>query len=153
MPNLILGVVTMYCICAWCTQIFWFMQIMFMSVAKYISLFWHKSGLYKAYKKLTNYNSSCSHSCWSSFLFNGCNFRLLPPRRKVLRLSGGLHEPGDISYEMVLCLIATWIIVYFCMWKGVKSTGKVKYFLALQFMILSVTVHVTVWVYGVQINI
>ncbi|XP_035761405.1 sodium- and chloride-dependent creatine transporter 1 [Neolamprologus brichardi] len=51
--------------------------------------------------------------------------------RKVLRLSGGLHEPGGISYEMVLCLIATWIIVYFCMWKGVKSTGKVVYFTAL----------------------
>ncbi|KAM9786121.1 sodium- and chloride-dependent creatine transporter 1 [Neosynchiropus ocellatus] len=51
--------------------------------------------------------------------------------RKVLRLSGGLHEPGDISYEMVLCLIGTWVIVYFCMWKGVKSTGKVVYFTAL----------------------
>ncbi|XP_054628891.1 sodium- and chloride-dependent creatine transporter 1-like isoform X1 [Dunckerocampus dactyliophorus] len=51
--------------------------------------------------------------------------------RKVLRLSGGLHEPGNISYEMVLCLLATWIIVYFCMWKGVKSTGKVVYFTAL----------------------
>lgn len=57
----------------------------------------------------------------------------LPLRRKVLRLSGGLHEPGDISYEMVLCLIAVWIIVYFCMWKGVKSTGKVMCFLAVQF--------------------
>uniref|UniRef100_A0A674MMI9 Transporter n=1 Tax=Takifugu rubripes TaxID=31033 RepID=A0A674MMI9_TAKRU len=53
------------------------------------------------------------------------------PRRKVLRLSGGLHELGNISYELVLCLIATWIIVYFCMWKGVKSTGKVVYFTAL----------------------
>uniref|UniRef100_A0A674MMH0 Transporter n=1 Tax=Takifugu rubripes TaxID=31033 RepID=A0A674MMH0_TAKRU len=51
--------------------------------------------------------------------------------RKVLRLSGGLHELGNISYELVLCLIATWIIVYFCMWKGVKSTGKVVYFTAL----------------------
>lgn len=44
----------------------------------------------------------------------------------MLRLSGGLDEPGDISYEMVLCLIVTWIIVYFCIWKGVKSTGKVS---------------------------
>ncbi|XP_072305914.1 sodium- and chloride-dependent creatine transporter 1 [Eucyclogobius newberryi] len=51
--------------------------------------------------------------------------------RKVLRISGGLDEPGAISYEMVLCLIVTWIIVYFCMWKGVKSTGKVVYFTAL----------------------
>uniref|UniRef100_A0A3Q4BE31 Transporter n=1 Tax=Mola mola TaxID=94237 RepID=A0A3Q4BE31_MOLML len=50
---------------------------------------------------------------------------------KVLRLSGGLHEPGNISYEMVLCLLATWVIVYFCIWKGVKSTGKVVYFTAL----------------------
>ncbi|XP_056130731.1 sodium- and chloride-dependent creatine transporter 1 [Lampris incognitus] len=51
--------------------------------------------------------------------------------RKVLRLSGGLDEPGDISYQMVLCLIVTWVIVYFCIWKGVKSTGKVVYFTAL----------------------
>uniref|UniRef100_A0A8C5GN19 Transporter n=1 Tax=Gouania willdenowi TaxID=441366 RepID=A0A8C5GN19_GOUWI len=51
--------------------------------------------------------------------------------RKVLRLSGGLDEPGLISYEIVLCLIATWVLVYFCMWKGVKSTGKVVYFTAL----------------------
>lgn len=50
----------------------------------------------------------------------------------MLRLSGGLHEPGDISYEMVLCLMATWVIVYFCMWKGVKSTGKVKHSVAAQ---------------------
>uniref|UniRef100_A0A8C8DSM4 Transporter n=1 Tax=Oryzias sinensis TaxID=183150 RepID=A0A8C8DSM4_9TELE len=51
--------------------------------------------------------------------------------RKVLRLSGGLHEPGVISYELVLCLVVTWVMVYFCMWKGVKSTGKVVYFTAL----------------------
>uniref|UniRef100_A0A674DLF0 Transporter n=1 Tax=Salmo trutta TaxID=8032 RepID=A0A674DLF0_SALTR len=51
--------------------------------------------------------------------------------RKVLRLSGGLDEPGDISTHMVLCLIATWVIVYFCIWKGVKGTGKVVYFTAL----------------------
>ncbi|KAI1892894.1 hypothetical protein AGOR_G00138220 [Albula goreensis] len=51
--------------------------------------------------------------------------------RKVLRLSGGLDEPGEISGYMVMCLVATWIIVYFCIWKGVKSTGKVVYFTAL----------------------
>uniref|UniRef100_A0A6Q2XL13 Transporter n=1 Tax=Esox lucius TaxID=8010 RepID=A0A6Q2XL13_ESOLU len=51
--------------------------------------------------------------------------------RKVLRLSGGLDEAGDISSHMVLCLIATWVIVYFCIWKGVKGTGKVVYFTAL----------------------
>uniref|UniRef100_A0AAR2JNX6 Transporter n=1 Tax=Pygocentrus nattereri TaxID=42514 RepID=A0AAR2JNX6_PYGNA len=51
--------------------------------------------------------------------------------RKVLRLSGGLDEVGDINSHMVLCLLATWVIVYFCIWKGVKFTGKVVYFTAL----------------------
>ncbi|XP_067303024.1 sodium- and chloride-dependent creatine transporter 1 isoform X2 [Pseudorasbora parva] len=50
--------------------------------------------------------------------------------RKVLRLSGGLDEMGDISGYLVLCLFATWVIVYFCIWKGVKSAGKVVYFTA-----------------------
>ncbi|MBN3300695.1 SC6A8 protein, partial [Amia calva] len=50
---------------------------------------------------------------------------------KVLRLSGGLEEPGRVNGEMTLCLLATWVIVYFCIWKGVKSTGKVVYFTAL----------------------
>ncbi|XP_077369634.1 sodium- and chloride-dependent creatine transporter 1-like isoform X1 [Festucalex cinctus] len=49
---------------------------------------------------------------------------------KVLHLSSGLHEPGTINYEVVLCLLATWVLVYFCIWKGVKSTGKVVYFTA-----------------------
>lgn len=46
-------------------------------------------------------------------------------RNKVLRLSGGLSEPGEMNWQMILCLLTTWIVVYFCIWKGVKSTGKV----------------------------
>ncbi|XP_061603794.1 sodium- and chloride-dependent creatine transporter 1-like isoform X3 [Phyllopteryx taeniolatus] len=51
--------------------------------------------------------------------------------QKVLHLSGGLDEIGKINWEVALCLVATWVIVYFCVWKGVKSTGKVVYFTAL----------------------
>ncbi|XP_061668127.1 sodium- and chloride-dependent creatine transporter 1-like isoform X1 [Syngnathoides biaculeatus] len=51
--------------------------------------------------------------------------------QKVLHLSGGLDEIGDINWHVALCLVATWVIVYFCIWKGVKSTGKVVYFTAL----------------------
>lgn len=43
----------------------------------------------------------------------------------MLRLSGDLSEPGEMNWQMILCLVTTWIIVYFCIWKGVKSTGKV----------------------------
>ncbi|KAK7128519.1 hypothetical protein R3I94_016934 [Phoxinus phoxinus] len=50
--------------------------------------------------------------------------------RKVLRLSGGLDEVGNISGYLVLCLLATWVIVYFCIWKGIKSAGKIVYFTA-----------------------
>uniref|UniRef100_A0A8C1UNV1 Transporter n=1 Tax=Cyprinus carpio TaxID=7962 RepID=A0A8C1UNV1_CYPCA len=51
-------------------------------------------------------------------------------RNRVLSLSGGIEEMGKINWEILLCLIAMWIICYFCIWKGVKSTGKVVYFTA-----------------------
>ncbi|XP_071352338.1 sodium- and chloride-dependent GABA transporter 2-like isoform X1 [Trachinotus anak] len=47
--------------------------------------------------------------------------------RRVLSISGGIEEIGSIRWEVLLCLIAMWIICYFCIWKGVKSTGKVVY--------------------------
>ncbi|XP_041952608.1 sodium- and chloride-dependent creatine transporter 1 isoform X1 [Alosa sapidissima] len=67
--------------------------------------------------------------------------------RNVLRLSRGLDDVGDISGHMVLCLIATWVIVYFCIWKGVKSTGKVVYFTAL----FPYLVLVVLFVHGVSL--
>ncbi|XP_069795578.1 sodium- and chloride-dependent creatine transporter 1-like isoform X2 [Narcine bancroftii] len=51
--------------------------------------------------------------------------------RRVLRITGGIDQLGAINWQMLLCVITTWIIVYFCIWKGVKSTGKVVYFTAL----------------------
>uniref|UniRef100_A0A8C5ETL1 Sodium- and chloride-dependent creatine transporter 1-like n=1 Tax=Gouania willdenowi TaxID=441366 RepID=A0A8C5ETL1_GOUWI len=49
---------------------------------------------------------------------------------KVLNISSGLDDPGTINWEMTLCLMAVWVLVYFCVWKGVKSTGKIVYFTA-----------------------
>ncbi|KAF7240197.1 Sodium- and chloride-dependent creatine transporter 1 [Varanus komodoensis] len=49
---------------------------------------------------------------------------------KVLHLSKGLEFPGSINWEVTLCLLACWVLVYFCVWKGVKSTGKIVYFTA-----------------------
>lgn len=48
----------------------------------------------------------------------------------VLEITSGIGEPGHPRWQLVLCLLACWIIVYFCMWKGVKSSGKVVYFTA-----------------------
>ncbi|XP_072551207.1 sodium- and chloride-dependent GABA transporter 2-like isoform X2 [Salminus brasiliensis] len=50
--------------------------------------------------------------------------------RRVLDISGGIEELGKLKWEIVLCLIAMWIICYFCIWKGVKSTGKAVYLTA-----------------------
>uniref|UniRef100_A0A3Q1BFG1 Transporter n=1 Tax=Amphiprion ocellaris TaxID=80972 RepID=A0A3Q1BFG1_AMPOC len=49
---------------------------------------------------------------------------------KVLNISSGLDEPGNLNWELMLCLMAVWVLVYFCVWKGVKSTGKIVYFTA-----------------------
>ncbi|XP_026099303.1 sodium- and chloride-dependent creatine transporter 1 isoform X2 [Carassius auratus] len=67
--------------------------------------------------------------------------------RKVLRLSGGLDEVGEINGYLVLCLLATWVIVYFCIWKGVKSAGKVVYFTA----VFPYVVLVVLFVHGVSL--
>uniref|UniRef100_A0A668AZ42 Transporter n=1 Tax=Myripristis murdjan TaxID=586833 RepID=A0A668AZ42_9TELE len=50
--------------------------------------------------------------------------------RRVLGMSAGLEEVGKVSWELVLCLLASWIGLYFCIWKGIRTTGKVVYFTA-----------------------
>ncbi|XP_032362584.1 sodium- and chloride-dependent GABA transporter 2 isoform X2 [Etheostoma spectabile] len=50
--------------------------------------------------------------------------------REVLRLSSSLDELGPISWKLALCLAIIWFVCYFCVWKGVKSTGKVVYLTA-----------------------
>ncbi|KAL7853845.1 hypothetical protein AOLI_G00206890 [Acnodon oligacanthus] len=49
---------------------------------------------------------------------------------RVLAISTGIEVLGNVNWEILLCLLATWIICYFCIWKGVKSTGKAVYFTA-----------------------
>uniref|UniRef100_A0A8D3C518 Transporter n=1 Tax=Scophthalmus maximus TaxID=52904 RepID=A0A8D3C518_SCOMX len=51
--------------------------------------------------------------------------------RGVLSMSGGIDEVGTVKWELLLCLLACWVACYFCIWKGVRSTGKVVYVTAL----------------------
>ncbi|XP_061577104.1 sodium- and chloride-dependent GABA transporter 2-like [Cololabis saira] len=50
--------------------------------------------------------------------------------RKVLRISSGIHQIGSLNWDLVICVAIAWVLCYFCIWKGVKSTGKVVYFTA-----------------------
>ncbi|KAG7267303.1 hypothetical protein CRUP_000301 [Coryphaenoides rupestris] len=50
--------------------------------------------------------------------------------RNVLSISTGIEDPGSVKWDLALCLLAVWVICFFCIWKGVKSTGKVVYITA-----------------------
>lgn len=46
-------------------------------------------------------------------------------RRRALRISPGIDHMGSLNWDLALCLFIAWVMCYFCIWKGVKSTGKV----------------------------
>uniref|UniRef100_A0A8C6V0I7 Transporter n=1 Tax=Neogobius melanostomus TaxID=47308 RepID=A0A8C6V0I7_9GOBI len=50
--------------------------------------------------------------------------------RRILGLSVGIDRIGNVRWDLALCLLLAWIVCYFCVWQGVKSTGKVVYFTA-----------------------
>uniref|UniRef100_A0A4W3J0D1 Transporter n=1 Tax=Callorhinchus milii TaxID=7868 RepID=A0A4W3J0D1_CALMI len=47
--------------------------------------------------------------------------------RKVLQVhrSSGLGDLGGVSWQLALCLLFIFTVVYFSIWKGVKTSGKV----------------------------
>lgn len=44
----------------------------------------------------------------------------------MLRISSGIDQLGPLNWDLALCLFIAWVICYFCIWKGTKSTGKVS---------------------------
>ncbi|NWX49977.1 SC6A7 protein, partial [Steatornis caripensis] len=44
--------------------------------------------------------------------------------------SSGLGDPGPVQWPLALCSLAAWILVFLCMLKGVRGSGKVLYFTA-----------------------
>ena len=49
-------------------------------------------------------------------------------RYRMLNISpDGMSDMGAVQWELALCLLGAWIITFFCMIKGIKSTGRVCY--------------------------
>jgi hypothetical protein len=49
-------------------------------------------------------------------------------RFEVLDISTGLDDGTDeFKWQLVLCLLFSWIIIFLCLIKGIKSSGKVMY--------------------------
>ncbi|KAH3833324.1 hypothetical protein DPMN_106630 [Dreissena polymorpha] len=47
---------------------------------------------------------------------------------EVLNVSDGLDDIGGIQWQLALCLLLCWVIVFMCLVKGIYSAGKVAYF-------------------------
>lgn len=58
-------------------------------------------------------------------------FPIIFGRRSVLEMykSDGLDRLGPIKWSLALCVFTVFLLVYFSLWKGVRSAGKVGYFL------------------------
>lgn len=42
-----------------------------------------------------------------------------------LQYADGINRVGGVNWIIALCLLGVFVLVYFAMWKGIKSSGKV----------------------------
>lgn len=71
--------------------------------------------------------------------FNSNNKTFMTPieqfwERKAIKIGDDMSwsdlSPENVNWPMFFCVVFSWIICYFCVWKGIKWTGKVVMFTA-----------------------
>uniref|UniRef100_A0A3Q1CU20 Transporter n=1 Tax=Amphiprion ocellaris TaxID=80972 RepID=A0A3Q1CU20_AMPOC len=79
-----------------------------------------------------NCNNTWNTPNCTAHAINGSNFSSTASQEffKYVSLCG-TNQPGTLRWQLFLILILAWILIYLCIFKGVKSTGKVVYFTAL----------------------
>uniref|UniRef100_A0A914E889 Transporter n=1 Tax=Acrobeloides nanus TaxID=290746 RepID=A0A914E889_9BILA len=50
--------------------------------------------------------------------------------REAIDTSGSIGEFSGFNYHMLICLCLAWLVVYLCVMRGIKSSGKVMYITA-----------------------
>jgi cytosine/uracil/thiamine/allantoin permease len=45
----------------------------------------------------------------------------------VFELSDSINHTNGIKWELVLCLLAMWILCFLILFRGIKSSGKVQF--------------------------
>ncbi len=83
------------------------------------------------------YNNTIPVSIYNSTLASAAGLqRVIPAEEyflfKVLRVhkSSGIDDMGDFHWDLCLCLLLSWTLVFLILIKGIKSAGKVVYFTA-----------------------
>ncbi|XP_048246078.1 sodium- and chloride-dependent glycine transporter 1-like [Haliotis rufescens] len=61
----------------------------------------------------------------------------------VLSVSRGLEEVGSVQWHIVGCLFASYVIIFVCMIRGVKSVGKAVYVTAIVPYILLIIIFIS----------
>ncbi|KAM9679788.1 inactive sodium-dependent neutral amino acid transporter B(0)AT3 isoform 3-T3 [Dama dama] len=59
--------------------------------------------------------------------------------RRTLNVSADISDSGPVQWWLLLCLAASWAVVYLCVIRGIETTGKAIYFTALfPYLVLTV---------------
>ena len=59
------------------------------------------------------------------------NVYLLCCSYRVLRISDNIDDMGLPQWDLALCLLLAWALIYLCLVRGIKSSGKAVYFTAI----------------------
>ncbi|XP_061907295.1 sodium- and chloride-dependent GABA transporter 1 [Entelurus aequoreus] len=83
--------------------------------------------------KTCNNSWNVLETCSSGFLGNTSHLQSASQQffdRRLLEKTDGIEDVGGVQWELFGYLCLAWVIVYLCIFKGVKSAGKVVYFTA-----------------------
>lgn len=114
-------------------------------IALYIAFYYNTIMAWALYYLLSSFRSvlpwttctnswntvNCNRYIWTDSNVSWSNSSTSPAHefytRHVLQVhrSDGLHHLGSVSWQLALCLLFIFTIVYFSIWKGVKTSGKV----------------------------